>query len=272
MAIGSYINIPVLQRKAAANAMRKYQGAKSSIIATPYRFLSREQIALRKSRQWMTEVAAAWALLDAPTQAIWKSYAANILRNGWQLFMQEYCYRKKYDLSIPPTPNEYHQMMGLKISNASGSGIVKAWRYDIAVTGPISITFSYYKMQHSATSGLPFQVKAEAFYFNQGENLSESYLFEAPAGDVDWNTINFSFGTAGRYYFELIVSFELNDYDADVILDNFLIEDNIGVVVTEPWHIKAGKEWVYQIRTRKMGWEFAPAIGAPNFEVVYTGS
>jgi hypothetical protein len=219
----------------------------------------------------MTEVAAAWALLDAPTKATWKTYAANISRNGWQLYMQEYCYRKKYDLSIPPTPNEYHQMNGLKLSNPSGSEIIQAQRYDITAQGEMTVRFNYTKVENSETEALPFRAHAIAYYFEAGENKSEEHTFEAPAGNVSWNQVEFTFGTTGRYYFELIITFELDHYDADVIIDNFVITDDIGILENEPWHVKAGKEWVYQVRTRKMGWEFVPAAGVPYIEIVYTG-
>lgn len=272
MAQGSYIDVPSLQDKAYKKALRKFQGTKSSIISTPYKLLSREEEKARKTRQWLTEIAAAWKLLDAPTKAIWKSYAANISRSNWVLYVMEYAYRKKYELSIPPSPTELHQMMGLKITNPTGSGTVKAWRYDIVITGPIDVRFSYKKTESAATSGIPFRVYCEAWYMEAGENKSETHTFDAPSGNVDWTQVNFSFGTSGRYYFELIISFELTDYQASVILDNFVVEDNIGELVDEPWHVKSGKTWYYQVKTRKMGWEFSPAIGQPYIEVVYTGS
>jgi len=272
MAIGSYIELDVEQEKYYKKTLKKYQGTQSSIIATPYKFLSREQIAARKSRQWMTEISLVWKTYSPELKAIWKLYAQNIHRTGWSLYMQEYCYRKKYELAYPPDPPELHQMMGLKLSNPSGVGIVKAWRYDVVVTGQINVRFTYKKSEVAPTAGLPFRVKAEAFYFFEGQNLSEEYIFDAPAGNVDWAQVDFDFGTASRYYFELIITFELNDYQADVMIDNFVITDNIGILLDEPWHIKAGKYWIYQVKTRKMGWSFTPAIGAPYVEIVYTGS
>lgn len=272
MAVGSYIELDEEQEKSYAKTLKKYQGTQSAIIATPYKFLSREQIAERKSRQWLTEIAAAWALLDAPTKAIWKTYAANIHRTNWSLYCQEYSYRKKYDLSYPPLPTELHQMMGLQLSNPDGTGTVTAKRYDIVVQGEMTVIFSYKKTENAPTGGLPFRVHAIAYYFEEGENKSEEHTFDAPAGNVDWTQISFNLGTAGRYYFEVIVTFELTDYDADVIIDNFKITDDLGDALDEPWHIKAGKEWIYQVKTRKEGWEFAPAIGAPYVQIVYTGS
>lgn len=272
MAVGSYIDLNVTQAAYYAKTLKKFQGTQSSIIATPYKFLSREQIAARRSRQWLTEIAAAWKVLDAPTKATWKTYAANIHRTNWSLYCQEYAYRKKYDLSYPPDPTQHHQMMGLQISNPDGSGTVTAKRYDIAVQGEITVTFSYKKTENAPTGGLPFRVHAIAYYFEQGENKSEESTFDAPSGNVGWTQEDFTFGTADRYYFELIITFELTDYDADVILDNFTIEDELGNALEEPWHIKAGQAWIYQIKTRKEGWEFSPGIGAPYIQIVYTGS
>lgn len=271
MSLSSYIDLTAEQEKLFKKMLRKYQGATAGIIATPYKFLSREQIAERKNRQWMTEVAASWHTLDTTIQAVWKANAVNISRNGWQLYMQEYCYRKKYELSLPPTPNQYHQMMGLQISNPTGSGVVQAQRYDIVLTGPISLSFNFKKVENAPTGGLPFRVHAIAYYFEGGENKYEEYTYDFPSGNLDWQNKSFSFGTSGRYYFECIISLVLDNYNADVVIDNFVLSDMDGTVVNEPWHIKAGKVWIYQPRTRKMGWEFSPAIGVPYIQVVYTG-
>lgn len=271
MAIGSFIDLTAEQEKQYSKALRKYQGAKSSIIAKPYKILSREEISARKSRQWLSEIAAAWKLLSSATKLLWKTYAANIHRTGWSLYCQEYAYRKKYGLSYPPSPTELHQMYGLEISNPDGLSLISAERFDISVTGQITISFDYKKIERAEFSGMPFHVFCEAVYFHEGENLSDTYDFQADEGTTDWQHVEFTFGVDNRYYFEHIVSFILDEYNADVVIDNFVISDKIGVVVDEPWHIKAGKSWIYQVRTRKQGWQFNPAPGYPNFLVVYTG-
>ena len=271
MALGSYLDLPGAQEKAYKKIAITYQGTKSAIIQTPYRFLSREQIAALKSRTWMKDVAAAWKLLDAATKLLWKTAGAYSTTRGYSLFMSEYSYRRKNLMSLPPTPNQLHQLYGLKIANAGGSAIIKAQRFDIVVTGPITVSFNYNKIQRAVTTGLPFRCHAIAYYMDNGENKYEEYTFDAPTGNVAWVNEEFTFGTSGRYYFELIITFELNNYDADVILDNFLVTDNIGVLVSEPWKLKAGKPWVYQPRTRKMGWEFTPDFDYPEFQIVFTG-
>jgi len=271
MAIGSFIDLTAEQAKQYSKSLRKYQGTKSSIIAKPYKILSREEISARKTRQWLSEIAAAWKLLDTGIKFLWKTYAQNIHRTGWALYCQEYAYRKKYGLSYPPLPTELHQMYGLQISNPDGLALVSSERFDISLTGPITISFDFKKIERAETSGMPFHVFCEAVYFENGANLSDTYDFQADPGTLEWEHIEFTYGQNDKYYFEHIVSFIIDEYNADVVIDNFKITDSIGVVVDEPWHIKAGKTWYYQVRTRKQGWQFEPTAGYPNIAVVYTG-
>lgn len=272
MTLASFIDLPALQAKNFRKTLRKYQGTTGSIVATPYKILSREDLEALKSRTWLKDVAAVWATFDAPTKLIWKNNASNIGKTGWILFMSEYSYRRKYALSLPPSANALFQMYGMQIADSAGDQIITAERYDISVTGPIEITFSYKKIETSATGGLPFQVKIYANYFEQGENKQETYTWQAPSGNQSWQQVNFSFGTSGRYYFELITEFMLDNYQASAVIDNLKIEDSIGVVEAEPWHVKAGKDWLFQVRTRKMGWEFNMPFGPPYYQIVYTGA
>lgn len=271
MAQASYIDVPALQEKAYKKSLIKYQGIKGSIVAIPFKNLSRSQLSALKSRTWLHDMAAIWASLDAPTKLLWKNYRASSMRSAWTYFVQEYSYRRKYGLSLPPDPNEFHQMHGLKLNNATGIGEIKAENFNIAITGGITVEFDYKKNEVAEASGPPFYVLAEAVYLLNGENISETYLFEADSGTTDWQNISFNFGTPGRYYFELVVSFVLDAYQASVIIDNFKITDSIGILVDEPFHVKAGKTWEYQIRTRKMGWQFTPAFTSPELEIIYTG-
>lgn len=271
MAQGSYIDVPALQEKNYKKALRKYQGTKGSIIATPYKFLSREDLAALKDRSFMKHVAASWKLLDTATKNLWKSAGNYSMTRGYSLFMQDYCFRRKYGLSLPPVPNQLHQMYGLMMSNPEGIEELRAVRTDIAVTGPITVSFNYKKIEHTPTYGQPFKVTADAVYFHQGDNLHEIQTYEANSGNEDWQSVSFTFGQASRYFFELITSFEASYYDADIIIDNFLITDQTGIVVSEPWKVKANKPWLYQVRTRKQGWDFFPTFGYPFNQLVYTG-
>jgi len=267
----SYIDTTTQQQKDWAKIIKKWQGTYGTIVTQPHRVVSREEVLALKDRSWMKALAAMWKAFDAPTKLLWKTYGAYSSTTGYGLFMQEYCYRRKFGLSLPPETHQLYQMYGMLISNPDGSGLVQAQRYDIAVEGEITVSVNFKKIEREVTAGEPFTIHAIAYYFEQGENKSDETTIQIAAGNLDWQNEEFTFGTSGRYYFELIVSFILDHYNADVVLDNFVVSDDIGTVVSEPWKVKAGKTWQYQIRTRKQGWEFSPAVGYPYIEIAYTG-
>ncbi len=114
-----------------------------------------------------------------------------------------------------------------------------------------------------------FSLHVDAYYFEGGENKIDTYDWEAPAGNVNWNEVSFSFGVTSRYYFHVVCTWSLPYYDADVFFDNFYLRDMYGDVNRETFKPNAKKEWIYQPKVRKQGWLFGPAYLEPWFKVVY---
>ena len=177
-------------------------------------------------RQWLTDAKTAWAGLADAVKANWKTAAVFVERNGYQLFIKDYCYRRKNGLSLPGTPNVLHQVKGLLISNPGPVAQVRLQRDDVILTGQITLSFNYKKVENAPTGGDPFKFDVILYYFDGGEIKTETHTWSAPAGNVAWAAVSETYGTAGRLYFHHRVIFKLDNYDADVYLANFLLEDH----------------------------------------------
>ena len=261
----------------------------------------------------MPSSAAAWKLLTPAEKQAWKDTSEFGTLNGYQLFLCDYSYRRKNDLTLPGTPDLLFEMMGLHIQNPNGENIVRLRRDEKDLIGPINISFNYRKEEHAlitqdswadsnkawsdavaqwtgieaaawsdpnidwsdtlarwafSTAGM-FHFVATAYYFEAGKNNIETLSWNAPAGNVGWNTVSESFGVPGRKYFHLTINWYLDNYDATIDLDRLLITSNGLDKYRECWQYKAGRSWVYENLYRKTGWLFTPDIAEPYFEVVY---
>jgi len=237
--------------------------------ASRYFHNTRSAKAANKAKTYIPGARAVWATYDAATKALWKSAGAFMKLNGWLYFTSKYSYCKKHGLPMDITPDQVKQMYGLKISNPGGMDLVSMERDDIVLTGQVTIAFKYKKVEYSPTLSDPFRLHADLYYFKDGQNLIDSYDWEAPSGSVDWTAISFSFGQTSRYYFHCVITFYLDFYDADVLLDNFLVSDMLGDVTREAWKVKDGKPWAYVPYYRKAGWSFDPFYAEPFFQTEY---
>ena len=232
---------------------------------------TRSAKARNKEKTYLPGVRTYWAGLDASRKAIWKSYGAFMKWNGYLYFTSQYSYQKKHNLGFDLSPTEMYQLYGLKISNPGGSSEVRCIRQDITLTGPVAIQFRYKKTQYSLPADQGFRFHLDLYYFQDGANYVDSFGWVSPNGDVGWSWISQSFGAVDRHYFHSVLTFYLDNYDADVFLDNFLISDFVDDVCREAWKIKDGGVWAYEPFYRKRGWSFEPSYSVPFFDVVYLG-
>jgi len=234
--------------------------------------VTRKAKAVNVTKTVLPKVRDAWALLNAAEKQAWKDAVGYTGYNKYQLFTADFVYRRKNGLTIPGIPYTTHQLYGLKISNPGGSSQIRFRLHLKDLVGPLTISFNYKKGQYTPPADKSFNFEAIAYYFEGGLNISETNSWESPTGDVVWSLVSQSWGMAGRKYFHLTVEFKLDNYDADVFLDNLRISDGLGAFYSDSFNKKASKEWVYQSFYRKQGWAFDPSFEVPNFEVVYLDS
>lgn len=224
-----------------------------------------------KERTYLTSIATAWNALDAATKAQWATAAAFGTLNNYQLFTSDYSYRRKNNLSLPGTPSDFHQMMGLRWQNPDPLASCRLRRDCKDLEGQVSVSFNYKKTEIAPTGDKAFSFLATLYYFEAGEIKTETHTWSAPAGNVAWASVSETFGTAGRDYFHLTILWYLDGYDAKVDIDRLLVADANGDIYRECWQFKAGRVWEYDNLYRKEGWLFTPEYHVPYFEVVYLG-
>lgn len=218
-------NLPPSWLPLADKILRWYDQLQYPVI-TPFGVMGKRKAKqTRRDNTWITEIKTAWAAVAAGTKANWKTAAAFVKRNGYQLFVKDYAYRKRNHLSLPGTPNVLHQVKGLLMSNPGPVAQCRLQRDDVQLTGQVTLSFNYKKTENVPTGGDPFNFLATLWYFKGGQILTETHTWSAPAGNVAWASVSETYGTAGRKYFHHRVIFYLDNYDADVYFANFLLQD-----------------------------------------------
>ena len=116
--------------------------------ATRFFHKTRSAKKANKEKTYLPSIASYWAALTVPEKAAWGTAAAFGTLNKYQLFTTDLSYRRKNGLSVPGTPNQYHEMMGLKIDNPAAEDNIYARRDEKDLVGPVSISFTYKKSEY----------------------------------------------------------------------------------------------------------------------------
>lgn len=225
----------------------------------------------RRSNSIFKMVSDYWKTVSDADKELWKQAAEKVWgqRRGYRLFSMDIIWRHARGFSKPGTPNQFHQLFGLRVSNPGGAKSV-IMRIDLKdQTGPFNLKFSYKKNELVPTTDEPFRVNVGAFYFGSGSLKVDVATWESPAGNVAWTTSEKSFGVSGREYYHIIVMFILDYYDAVISLDNIEISDNIGVIESENFITKRYTPFEPDFLVRKEGWGFAPDYAEPYFKYLY---
>lgn len=215
--------------------------------------------------------AQSWKTLDTATKGAWKAaaYRAYKFYRGYRLFVADYIWRQKAELSLPGTPANEHQLFGLKMANPGGGLDVEMRRDDKDLVGKLKIKFSYKKDEITPSATDAFKVNCTAYYFTAGYYGTDTDSFSAPAGDVGWNIIERTFGSTNRKYFHFKIVFTTKDYDAIIYLDNVVLSDNNGEFFREGWNTESYAAWIPRALYRKTDWQFKPVWAEPYFKHEY---
>jgi len=196
-------------------------------VWTPFGTYSpRRKKEVNRSNTFLSTFRLIWNDFDAGEKAAWATASAFVKRSGYQLYIKDCSYRLKQLMPFPRVPSAYFPMYGLAIKNPGGSVSVRLQRDDINPVGQITLSFNYKKVERNPTGGTPFKAIITLWYFEWGENKTETHTWTAPAGNVGWSSVSETYGTDGRQYFHQRVIFYLDSYDADVFLANFLVTDH----------------------------------------------
>jgi hypothetical protein len=241
------VNLPPEYKALLEKIIRYFNNFNYPTWATSFLHLTRSAKARNAEKTYLPDIKPLWAALSAETKELWKQSAAFVKRSGYQLFVKDCCYRMKNGLECPRDPSVFFQMFGLKVSNPDGASECRFQRDDVLLTGPITISFNYKKFDYGAyrilqetlgrilletgdclladSSSNSFRFEVTAWYFEAGENKTETLSWESPVGNVDWTAVEESFGTADRLYYHFRIVFYVDYLNMDIYFTDFLIQD-----------------------------------------------
>lgn len=153
------------------------------------------------ARSFLPQVSALWRALSAPERAAWITAGSQTNVNGWNLFVQDTCYRIKYGhagLAVPSNLHQYkvgrlqieapasklvieqqHPIEWYRLKKITGT---KAQYHEVAITEklmlPLNLALSY-RSDLVATTGAPiakFYAKVISHY--QGRDIETEVGFD----------------------------------------------------------------------------------------------
>jgi len=254
-----------------AKIQRWYDSRIYPVFGPFFSHKTRSAKARNKAKSLMPSSSTAWGLLDQETKDAWKTASDFGTLNRYQLFISDYSYRWKNGLSLPGTPNAFHQLHGLRWKNPDPLATCRLRRDCKDLVGNVTLAFNYKKTEIAPTGDKAFSFLATLYYFEDGLNKTETHNWSAPAGNVDWVSVSEVLTTKARNYFHLTILWYLDGYNAIIDLDRLLVTDLDGDAYRECWQFKAGRTWSYENLYRKEGWLFTPGYYVPYFDVVYLG-
>ena len=148
--------------------------------ATRYFHKTRTAKKANKEKTYMPGVRSIWSGFTPAQKALWSLARQFGYRSSYALFTADYSYRRKHGLSLPGTPNNYHQMYGLQMFSPSGQGLIQGIREDIVLTGPITISFNY-RQVYSGT-----YIPEAAYWADPIGTWADSYYRWVQAFHPEW--------------------------------------------------------------------------------------
>lgn len=232
---------------------------------------TRRGVAVRRSATQLRAVADCWNALSVSERLAWDSAAFETFGfyRGYRLFTSDYFYRKKIKLTYPGSPSDLHQMEGIMMKNPGGTQNVYSRYDDKDLVGQFTIKFSYKKKEIAASGSFGFKVQTTAYYLIEGGIGTETDEFSGPSGNVDWTQITRTIGTAGRKYFHIKIVWTIENYNAEIWLDNFRLTDSVGLIYFENFDTIEYNPWEFEKLIRKKWWQFSPGFWAPYFYHTY---
>ena len=115
--------------------------------ATRNRHTTRSAKKMDYEKSLLPTISSIWKGLSPAERTAWGDASVFSTLNGYQLFTSDYSYRRKAGLSLPGTPNNYHDMFSLQIDNPGGLEEVRLRRDEKDLVGPVNVSFNYKKIE-----------------------------------------------------------------------------------------------------------------------------
>jgi len=222
----------------------------------------------QRQKSLLKDVSNCWKSIDAATKQQWKlaAYQAWHYYRSYRLFTADFIYRLKNNLPLPGQPNLFYQLFGLKISNPGGTQNIFMRRDDKDLVGRLRVRFNYKKIENTPSADFSFKILQTAYYFGQGTIETDTDEDIISAGNIDWTAFDKRIGTTNRKYFHYKLILSIENYDAEILIDNIRLADSNGEYYFESFNTINYAQWEPKFLYRKQDWQFSPGYGLPYFE------
>jgi hypothetical protein len=216
-------------------------------------------------------VGVAWQNLSPADKEAWRAAAKACwdYNRGYRLFTADYVWRLIAGLPVPGTPSIYHQLFGMQIHNPDGLLNVYMRRDDKDLVGQITAKVKFKKTENAASPTASFKISQTGWYFTQGGFSTDTDEHAVAAGDIAWNEVERTFGTASREYFHYKIVLSIENYNATVDIDSIELLDQNGRFFKENFITERNKAWVPALLYRKKDWIFSPGFSPDYFKHLY---
>ena len=236
---------------------------------------SRKILGQLEEKSLIFSAADAWTVMDGAQKTAWNNamWARVGEARGYELFVEDFCYRQQVGKSPTDQIASFHQLSALRISAPVGEAGIKFFRRFWGGIGPFLLQFCYKQEKISGANPPNFQVYILELYWVGASLTSEVTTFTTTADDVAWNVKSIPFGQAGRntYYFQ--IQFQVINPVANVWLDNITLQNYYSYeFFRESFELaRVGIGMTYAQR-RPYNWQFYSGYGYEpwRFNVEYT--
>ena len=265
------VSIPPEFRESFKEAFRDYDSRSIPIFSAKWFQDTRLGILRRRAQSLFDKVSVDWKALDDETRQTWKNAAfkAYGYYRGFRLFTSDWIYRYEQKLSVPGSPNIYHQLFGLR-AYCPGEYQLSYFNVHLKdLIGPLTVKFDYKKNILPGGGTPAFMLSPNAYYFAAGRSANDHEYWNSPAGSQPWSHVEHTWAISDRHYFHVVLNFNVGWGELEVFFDNLVVEDKNGEVSRENFNVKRYKPAALEPLYRKEGWEFNPAYAEPYFKHLY---
>ena len=129
MAKTGYIDLTEAQEENFYKAIKSGNRFTHAHVQAKTGFFGRTKRARMNSKTLLKECKTAWASLTNEEKSNWKSADPRTIKNGWRLFVKDYCLRLGIDITDPDVPSNFHVCSLGRIGINNGINEVKLAQY-----------------------------------------------------------------------------------------------------------------------------------------------
>lgn len=201
--------------------------------------------------------ADAWKAMSDVQRVLWNDAAENRVgeRYGYNLFVEDFCYRQQVGKSPTDQINSFHQLCGFRQTkiDSPNSSIMYRYFHDIIGEGQVKFSFKFTELETPWTPRFTVQV------YESWDGGHDYTTFTHEGSDIDWNEVTLDFGAVGRESWLNTLTIAIYGGYAESWIDNIIYSDSTGELFRESFELP------------RVGFGMSHFERKPYNEVVYSG-